>query len=99
MSIALIWSPEAKSTLTQNMGYLAEEWDDQVLRQFLNQVETALQKIQQYPQSYPLYKATPNIRMFKINKRIVLYYKIVSDIRIELITFWNTYRNPDDLKI
>ena len=98
MSYEVIWSPEAKLTITQNMNYLAQEWDNKVLYQFLSQVEIALQKIKQNPRSYPLHKTTNNIRTYKINKRIVLYYKIINDSRIELITFWNTYRNPKDLK-
>lgn len=98
MNYKIIWLEEAELTVTQNMDYLAQEWGNKVLFKFLSEVENALKKIKQNPQSYPLRKSTNNIRKYKINKRIVLYYKVVDDNTIELVTFWNTNRNPDDLK-
>ena len=99
MSFRITWYSEAKSTITQNMDYLVKEWNNKVLYPFLNEVEVALEKIKVNPQSYPLEKSTTNIHKFKINKRIVLYYRILNIKTIELVTFWNTYRNPNDLKL
>jgi hypothetical protein len=82
-----------------NMDYLAREWDNKVLYKFLDDIEKVLQKIKQNPNSYPLHKSSENVRKYKINRRIILYYKVVNDETIEPITFWNTYRNPENLKI
>ena len=98
MSYVVQWSRQAELTVAQNMDYIAKEWNNKVLSQFLSDVELALQKIRQNPLSYPLQKSTSNVRKYKINKRIDLYYAILNEGTIEILTFWNTSRNPDDLK-
>lgn len=36
MSYKIVWSEEAKLTVQQNMDYLAREWDNKVLNEFLS---------------------------------------------------------------
>ncbi len=79
MSYKLIWRPQAKLTLTQNMDYLVKEWDNKVLFQFMEQVESALKKIKQNPHSYPLHRFSDDIRRFKVNKRVELYYRLINE--------------------
>jgi len=99
MSYKIIWSQEAKYAIIKNIDYLSKEWSNQVLNQFLAQVETALEKIAQNPQAYPPHKTATGVRFYKINKRIILYYRIKDNSEIGLITFWNTYQNPENLKL
>jgi len=99
MNYNIIWLEEAELTVAKSIDYIVQKWGNEVLHEFLCDVEVALQKIKQNPFSYPLHKSTSNVRKYKINKRIILYYKIIGETTIELLTFWNTYQNPENLKL
>jgi len=93
------WTPEAEKTFNQNLEYLSNEWDNVVMNHFLDRVEEVLGVIQSNPKLYPLHRPDENVHRCVIHERIVLYYKIVGDEAIDLLTFWNTYQDPSSLKI
>lgn len=99
MNRRLNWTSESEKTFNQNLEYLAKEWDNVVLNEFLDRVEAVLEKIKSNPRLYPKHKAESSIYKCVIHERIVLYYKIVDEEVIDLLTFWNTYQNPDRLKM
>jgi len=99
MSYVIRWLHEAEMTMIQNMDYLAANWDNKVQYQFFSDVESALLKLKEDPQLYPLYRPESNIRKYKINKRVILYFRVIDSTTIELMTFWNTYRDPKNLKL
>ena len=99
MSYTLHWTPEAARTLKQNLDYLEEEWDEQVINNFLDRVEEVLENIKANPQLYPLHRPKDNVRRCAVHKRVILHYKIVDDMHIHLLTFWNTYQDPNKLKV
>ena len=99
MNRRLNWTSESEKTFNQNLEYLAKEWDNVVLNEFLDRVEAVLEKIKFNPRLYPQHKAESSIHKCVIHERIVLYYKIVDEEVIDLLTFWNTYQNPDRLKM
>ena len=45
MSYEVRWTLESKDTFNQNLQYLSEEWDHQVIHNFLDRVEEVLEKI------------------------------------------------------
>ena len=98
MTYSLRWTPEAVKTLKQNLEYLTTEWDNHVINNFLDRVEGVLNTIEENPLLYPLHRTKENIRKCIVNKRIILFYKIIDDRYIDLLTFWNTYQNPNDLR-
>ncbi len=98
MNYKVVTTEESESTFNQNVDYLLEEWSDKVTDQFVNRVDDVIQKIKQNPFLYPLHNYQDNVRKATVNKRVILYYRIVDGSVIELLTFWNSYRNPDDLK-
>ena len=99
MSYILRWTSESERTFNQNLSYLEEEWDYQVINNFLDRVEEVLKTIEVNPQLYPLHRSRDTVRKCIVNKRITLYYKVIDDQHIDLLTFWNTYQNPDKLKM
>jgi plasmid stabilization system protein ParE len=99
MSHTLRWTPESARTLKQNLEYLGDEWGNQAVNNFLDRVEEALGTIRGNPQLYPLHRPKDSVRKCIVNKRIILYYKVIDDQHIDLLTFWNTYQNPDKLKV
>jgi len=54
MSYRIIARPEAELTF-RNVDYLALEWNNKVMNQFLDRVDDIIQKIKQNPFSFPLY--------------------------------------------
>jgi plasmid stabilization system protein ParE len=99
MSYRLNWTSEAEVTFNQNLEYLSNEWNPVVLNQFLDRVEEVFEKIKSNPRLYPLHRPEENIYKCVIHERIVLYYKVVDDDVIDLLTFWNTYQDPGRLKV
>ena len=93
------WTSESEKTFNQNLEYLGKEWDAVVINRFLNRVEEVLEKLKSNPRLYPLHGSSANIHKCIIHERIILYYKVVSEETIDLLTFWNTYQDPDKLKV
>lgn len=99
MSRRINWTTESERTLSQNLEYLSKKWDVSVLNSFLDRVEEALEHIRNNPKLYPLQRPNENVYRCVIHERIILYYRIVDDSTIDLLTFWNAAQDPDKLKI
>jgi plasmid stabilization system protein ParE len=93
------WTEEAKSTFNSNLNYLHAEWNAKVVSDFLDRVDYVVELIQTNPNSFLLVNSEKNVRRCVVTKQISLYFKIVSKDQIDLITFWNTYQNPEKLKL
>jgi plasmid stabilization system protein ParE len=98
MTVRLNWTLESEKTFNQNLDYLSKEWDTGVLNNFLDRVEEALEHVRSNPKLYPLHRPNENVRRCVIHDRIVLYYRVVDDETIDLLTFWNTSQDPGKLK-
>lgn len=99
MSVRINWTTESERTFNQNVDYLSKEWDTLVLNSFLDRVEEALEHIRSNPKLYPLHRPQENVHRCVIHERVILYYRIVDDETIDLLTFWNTAQDPDKLKV
>lgn len=99
MSFIIKWSDKAKTSFNENIDYLREDWNEQVLIDFLDRVDEVLNKIEYDPLLYPLYKHIQNIHKCVVSGQITLYYQISDEKNIDLIVFWNVYQNPKKLKL
>lgn len=99
MSVRINWTSESEYTFNQNLDYLSKDWDVPVLNSFLDRVEEAIEHISSNPRLYPVHRPTENVRRCVIHERIVLYYRIVDNETIDLLTFWNTAQDPSKLKV
>jgi plasmid stabilization system protein ParE len=97
--IAINWTPEAERTFSQNLEYLAYRWNNQVITDFINKVDDSLQIIALNPKAFPLHKSTLDIHKCVITPQITVYYRIVNNDFIDLLTFWNDYQDPEKLTI
>jgi hypothetical protein len=93
------WTTEAERTFSENLKYLSKEWDQGVLITFLDRVDEILVLIKANPKIYPLHRPNENVYRCVIHERITLYYRIVDEETIDLLTFWNTGQDPDKLKV
>lgn len=99
MNLRINWTSESKKTFNQNLEYLSKEWNNVVMNGFLDRVEEVLGKIKSNPKLYPLHRPSENIHKCVIHERIILYDKVVDEEVIDLLTFWNTYQDPNKLKV
>ncbi|WP_414684719.1 type II toxin-antitoxin system RelE/ParE family toxin [Mucilaginibacter sp.] len=97
--IAINWTPEAERTFSQNLEYLAYRWNNKVVIEFINKVDESLLIIASNPKAFPLHSSTLHIHKYVIVPQITVYYRIVNDHIIDLLTFWNNYQNPDKLHL
>lgn len=98
MSARIFWTSEAEKTFQENLQYLSKEWDANVITNFLDRVDEAILLIGSNPRLYQYHNLNENIRRCVIHERIVLFYKIVNDEEIHLLTFWNTSKDPATVK-
>lgn len=99
MTYTIIWTPKSQETFRANIEYLSKEWEPAVLNDFLDRVREIILKIQSTPLLFPLYKKNKSARRCVVTEQITLYYRIVDESTIDLITFWNVYQNPKKLKL
>jgi plasmid stabilization system protein ParE len=95
--VEIIWSPQSKKDYWQNIDYLEAEWTFQDVVNFIEKVENTLQLLLQNNIEFTAtnYKNTNKV---VIQKQITLYYRINSD-KIELLRFWNTYQDLENIKL
>lgn len=93
----IIWSEDAKSDYHQNIDYLISEWNENVARRFIREVENILALLETNPDLYPNtgYK---QVKKAVILKQITLYYHIEGKT-IYLVRFWNNYQDPNRLQL
>jgi plasmid stabilization system protein ParE len=99
MNRRINWTAESERTFNQNLDYLTKEWDAVVLNSFFDRVDEVLELIRSNPELYPLHRPEENVHRCVVHERIMLYYRIVDDHTIDLLTFWNTTQDPDKLKL
>ena len=97
MSYTLYWTEEATKTFNQNLEYLANDWGNQVVNDFLDRVDEVFELVSANPSVFPLHRLYEKIHKCIVNKRIILYFMIVNERQVDLLTFWNTYRDPGKL--
>lgn len=95
----VIWTPEAKETFNANIDFLLAEWGDKVTSDFLDRVDEVILNIKSNPRLYPVVKKEDQVHRCVVVKQISIYYRVVSNQQIDLITFWNNFKNPESLKI
>lgn len=92
------WTTEAQRTFSYNLDYLSENWEAITINKFLDRVDEAIALIASNPQLFPKHDDLPDVHRCVVNSHISLFY-IVFDDRIDLITFWNTHQDPENLKL
>ncbi|MCW5912570.1 MAG: type II toxin-antitoxin system RelE/ParE family toxin [Cyclobacteriaceae bacterium] len=93
----VIWTPEATQSFNDNIDYLITSWSETIINNFLDRVDEVVQRIKDNPDLYPLVHKEYKIHRCVVVKQISLYYKVTSSDQIDLMVFWNSYRDPEQL--
>ena len=99
MNYNVSWTEESKTTFNENLEYLSQKWDLPTINSFLDRVDEIVGAISQNPNLYPVYRKSGQVRKCVVNKHITLFYRIVGTAKVDLVTFWNTHQNPENLEL
>lgn len=98
MNLNVIWTPEATETFNNNLDYLEKEWSAEVCDQFTERVYKVISKISQNPKLYACVDKNTNLFRSVVTKQISLFYR-VKENHVYLISFWNTYQDPEKIPV
>lgn len=101
MGCKINWTTRAWLTYEANIEYLQKEWTAKEISNFILATDKKIAGLSAHPAiGKPRNKKYPNIRFTVIHKRVALIYKHKPlKNEIDLLVFWNTYRNPGKLKV
>lgn len=100
MAFKINWSDEAIKTFNDNIKYLEENWSENDITHFINKTVDTLYLIKESPLIFKQSIKSKSIRKAIVVKQVSLFYKINNPKNtIELITFWNNYKNQKKLKL
>jgi hypothetical protein len=86
------WNKLAKLDYFENIDYLLQNWSEREAQNFVDKVfeiESLLIK-----GNIEFQKTDrPGIRRCVVNKQITLFYRNIDENNVELLRFWNNYKN------
>lgn len=97
MSFSIEWQPTAEDTYAQEVDFIFLKWNFKEVQKFHDLVIENLERLSKNPE-IGIFDNKFKAYSLVISKQTTLYYDINSSSKIiELITFWNNSKNPDDL--
>ena len=91
------WTEKAKQDYESILDYLLSDFSLKEVEKFVTLTEDTLFLISKNPLMYPKAK-NENVRKCVLVKQVNLYYRVNKN-QIEVLTFGDNRRNPEDLKI
>lgn len=92
-----IWTETASFEYEQNIDYVLKRWSEEVALRFIDKVESILYDLKRETVEYPLTERG-NVRKCVVVKQITLFYEIDEDNNLVLLSFWNNYKDTDQLE-
>ncbi|MFO8236178.1 MAG: type II toxin-antitoxin system RelE/ParE family toxin [Bacteroidales bacterium] len=92
------WNKLAKEDYYHTIDYLLEEWSEKEAQQFIDDVSGIIHLL--HTGNVDFQKTDyQNIRRCVVREQIILYYKILDKHTIELLRFWNTYQDDQNIEL
>jgi hypothetical protein len=94
----IVWTERSKLDYWDNIEYLEREWTLNDVYNFMDKVDDLVGLL---TKENITFKPTEHKNTFQVpvTKQITLFYKMLENSNIELLNFWNTYQNPEKLRI
>ena len=100
MGYKITWTPEALQTYLQIIKYLEQEWTEREIKNFAQNIEDKIQLLKSFSGLGSPFDKKRKLRKTLVHKHVQLYYRIRPvKKQIELVSFWNTYQNPNTLEL
>ncbi|MCG8700468.1 MAG: type II toxin-antitoxin system RelE/ParE family toxin [Bacteroidales bacterium] len=94
----IYWSEEAERDFEENIDYLLKAWSVEEAETFVASVEDIIYNLKNSLISYESAKFK-GINKSVVCKQITLFYREKSQNEIELIRFWNNYKDDKNLRL
>ncbi len=94
----IIWSPEASKDYWENIDFLLERWSENEAAGFIDIVDQYLKIIEKNPYTFQKTEYR-NIHSAPVVSQITMFYQIIDNKTIELVRFWNNFKDPEVLSI
>lgn len=88
----IIWSELAIRNYRENLDYLVNNWNYNVLSNFIDEVDSCILKISKNP-SIGKYDDLINCNKLLIIKQIYLFYEVINGT-LYILNIWNNKRKP-----
>ena len=89
----IVISPEAKEDLQNILSFLAENWGNHMVQEFLQKLNTFYYIVSVNPRLFGYYNKSKNIRKYLISRQNIIYYRIRKK-EVQIITVFDTRQNP-----
>lgn len=99
MVYKVVWTPEALQTYLQVISYLENKWTEREVKNFARGVEDKINLLKKFSGIGSPFDKKRRLRKTLVHKQVQLYYRIsLRKRQVELVSFWNTYQNPNKLR-
>jgi plasmid stabilization system protein ParE len=93
----VIWTPVAKSSLQETVNFISEIWNDQVIDEFLSQLDYRIEQIQRNPELAPTFKNS-EFRQLIVHESVSLFYRNDPEY-LKLLLVWDNRQDPAQLLV
>ena len=94
----ITWSVDAEYDYEENIDYLLREWSFHDAEKFVTKVDDIIFNLKNGTVNYQSARFK-GINKSVVCKQITLYYREKGQNEIELVRFWNTYKDDKKLKL
>ncbi|WP_268123668.1 type II toxin-antitoxin system RelE/ParE family toxin [Roseivirga pacifica] len=95
MTKKILWTPTAKDSLKATVSFIRLVWNDQVVEEFLDQLDIRITQVQDNPEIAPAFENS-KFRRLLIHKTTSLFYTSHPE-HIKLLLVWDNRQNPTAL--
>jgi plasmid stabilization system protein ParE len=92
----VIWSPLSEDDFAKILAYLNDNWDKEVVNNFIDLTENVLKQISLNPRQFPIILRKEKIRKCVLTKHNTLFYRD-NKTQIEILRIYDTRQDPDIL--
>jgi plasmid stabilization system protein ParE len=93
----IIWSPLSENDFISILDYLEENWDDMVVKGFIEITSLSVSQISNNPKQFPLIYKNKKIRKCVLTKHDTLFYRDGKD-SVDILRIFENRQNPKKLK-
>lgn len=90
-------SPQAKEDITNILSYLTLNWNQEVVDEFLQKLETFYFIVSVNPRLFGYFNKQKNIRKYAITRQNIIYYRNKRK-EVQIITVFDGRQHPSKLK-
>jgi len=88
------WTDNALEELKMTFEYIEDNWTEKELRNLSSEIERAINLISTNPKLFPKLE-NRNIRRAVIKKLNTIYYRVIENNSIEILSFFSNRQNPE----